>query len=98
MARKQTVTVTKIRKVLARCKFDPKKGGPLAIIIEQHIDDPRYLESRAIEMIREAQLAIRQEMTGPDNPMTGFDVYQSKMDNAILLLAIAEVVNDQFRK
>jgi hypothetical protein len=49
-------------------------------------------------MIREAQLAIRQDVTGPDNPVTGFDVYQQKMDNAIVLLAIAQVVNESFKK
>jgi len=90
--------MTKIRKVLQRCRFDPKKIGPLSVIIEAHDTDPRYLESRAIEMIREAQLAIRQDVTGPDNPVTGFDVYQQKMDNAIVLLAIAQVVNESFKK
>lgn len=82
---KSPVTITKIRKVLSRCRFDPRAGGPLKIIVDMHGENPRYLEDRAIEMIREAQMAIN-----IDN-----NVYSLKMDHAITLLAMAQCINEQ---
>ena len=77
-----------MRKIFSQCKFDPKVGGPLKVIVDMHHDDPRYLESRAIEMIREAQLAAINNQN---------EVYISKMELAITLLAMAQCINEHAR-
>ncbi|HUP77613.1 MAG TPA: hypothetical protein VM260_03560 [Pirellula sp.] len=77
MKRKRQITKTLISKLLRESAFDPRVRGPFKIIIEEHGDDPRTLENRAIEMIREAQI-------GRDDPS-----YHDKISKAIALLVIA---------
>lgn len=83
MARKKQLTKTMIGKFLRESAFNPKDLGPLKVVIENHSEDPNYLEDRAREMIADAQLAAK---TGQ------LPAYHEKMQKAITLAAVARGV------
>jgi len=66
---------TTIKKALAASVFDPRAKTPMAVIVD--MEDPRYCELRAIELIRQAQ----------NTPQ----FYQDTISQAIALLALAKV-------
>jgi hypothetical protein len=77
--------------MLTESVFDPKKPGPLAIILEAHGDDPNYLESRAIELIKEAQFAMKD--------LDAIGLYDDKMRKANGLLLLARCIRaNQFNE
>lgn len=79
---KKKVTKTLITKILRESGFDPADGGPLAVIMEIHRDNPVFLENRALEMIRESQLC------------TDAATYAEKSQKAIWLLAVARATRE----
>jgi len=46
------VSLTKIREILRKCQFNPRKPGPMKIIAD--MDDAKYYRLRAIELISTA--------------------------------------------
>lgn len=79
--RKKKISLTLLRRLAAESIFNPNESKhPLTIIVENHCDDPGYLESRSIEMIAEAKLAGANKQ---------FDVYHEKMQKAISLSLLA---------
>lgn len=82
MSKKKLIKVADIKKILNESVFDPNINSPLALIVQTHLNDPSYLESRAIEMIGDAKI------TRNDNPVD----YHEKMKKAIALLAIARLI------
>ncbi len=81
--RKKTVNKTLISKVLSESQFDPRQGGPLKAILDEFKDNPTYLENRAIELIREAQLSV----SWPT-------IYAEKSQKVICLLAMARAIRE----
>lgn len=60
MAKKSTTTpsLTQLKKILSEAAFDPRKPGPMAIVVG--MQDTRYLETKILEMTTEARdLAAR---------------------------------------
>lgn len=79
------ITKTLIKKILKQSEFDPRQNGPLSTILADFRNDPKYLEDRAIEFLREAQLVTAKE----DMP-----VYIEKSQKAICLLVMARAVRE----
>ncbi len=77
MSKKLLPSKKSLREILMQSLFDPREQGPMQVILSQN--DPRYFEFRAIEMIKEAQLA--------QEPL----VYHEKMSKAITLLGMARL-------
>lgn len=75
-----------IRKVLGESVFNPREPvGAIKIIME--INDPAYLESRAMEFINEARNHRTQNPT--EHQLT---VYHERIAKAISLLALARLL------
>ncbi len=74
-----------IRKILMDSLFDPRdKATPFSIVVD--MNDPKYLENRAIEMIREAQICQPAEE------------YNEKIVRAISLLALSRAMREPEKK
>ncbi len=76
------ITYTDIKNFLKLCIFNPRKSGPLTIIAD--IGNPNYYETRAIELIKEAQ--ILEMRLGSNLPY-----YDESIIKAIQLLALARI-------
>lgn len=98
--KKKTIGIKSLQKCLSESAFNPKEDGPLKIICDQN--DPKYCEMRAVELIREAQIAIsnleqidddrwiKAEMKPPSEMLK--EAYQEKIKLAMSLLAYARVL------
>lgn len=51
---------TRLKDILRGCAFDPRNDGPTRVVVEIAQANPRYAEDKAIELIREGQLALGQ--------------------------------------
>jgi hypothetical protein len=69
---------TSIRRALLESEFNPREQSPLSIVVG--LNDPSYGETRAIELIHEAKLTVKD-----------LAQYQEKLSQAISLLALAKV-------
>lgn len=83
------VNQRRLAKILAESAFTPSEPGPLRVIMEQ--GSPDYYEMRAMEMVAEARLAIK------DTP-SNTEAYAAKMRTAISLLALARAEREPEEK
>ena len=95
-------SLSDVRTILNKAKFNPKKPGPLNVVA--HSAGPSYLESRATEFIMEGQLN-RQNLRGIHSPIMDKESAQKELKrykhNLIrgiqcLALAIAKVERGEF--
>lgn len=72
-----------ISKMLKESVLNPKDNGPLQLVIDEHLNDPEYLEKKAKELIDEAQYAMRGE---------ALNIYHEKMQKAIFFAGVARCI------
>jgi hypothetical protein len=82
---------TRLKQILRDSSFDPRADdGPNSVIVDAAVGNPRYAEDRAIELIREAQLAMR----STSDVSSAWHQYVACVLRAIGLLALALAVRD----
>lgn len=74
------LTKNLIQKLLSESKFDPRNNPAMSIIIE--MNNPDYLEGKAVELIYTAQQAL---IVAPDKP----EEYHNRISQAISILVLA---------
>ena len=74
----RNLTKTLVQQLLKQSVFNPKDKTPFSVVIS--IASPEYCEMKAIELISEAQISVR-EAVGSD--------YHDKITQAISLLTLA---------
>lgn len=90
------VSLTKIKKVLSDCAFDPRKDSLMRPVVENVANYPDYAVMKAIELLREHQQ--QSPRVGAITEGTDFEIvdgqlrYQAmldgKLEQAIQLLAL----------
>ncbi len=77
---------TQLKDILRGCAFDPRNDGPSQVVVEIAQANPRYAEDKAIELIREGQIALGQCTT------EGVAHHADNLRRAIGMLALALAV------
>lgn len=83
-------SMTQIKALLRECAFDPRADGPLKIIADT--TSVQYLELRTVEMLHEA---IRDAEDNRLNPEERLQEYNTKVKQAIGLMALAKIRRNQ---
>lgn len=97
---KQLITKTAIQRILKESVLDPREHGPLKLIIDQHKDDPDYLEKKALELINEARYAIncfvKTASMGPTEiaMQTNQTLYNDQIAKAVFFLTVARIIRN----
>jgi hypothetical protein len=87
VAKKSLPSKKTIRELLVESVFDPREiNTPFSIVIG--MQDPNYCESKAVEMIHEAKLALI-PFAGENTSEPVLTNYHEKIAKAISLLALA---------
>lgn len=90
--KKLTPTYKQMKSFLNETLINPRESyGPLAVILEQN--DPRYFESRAMELVSEARQSLG-EGTPTDHQL---QVYEDKIKKSITLLALASLYRNNLK-
>lgn len=82
-------SMTSHRASLLEGLIDPRKPGPMAVLIDTGGAD--YYEQRAIELIGEARLCLQQVTGNPDDAERNKTQYTERMNKVLSLVALAKL-------